>query len=350
MKISELETDDYMRIFSVVPNVENLDLRHAGQLKDSVIDYVMERKVLIRNLRLDGANLVSDAKWREFFDQAGASLETLELSWLDYAFDTSTVRHLVAACSALRHLKMKRCFHLGDEAIELLSQLSCLESLSLTFMAPVMKENITNLVLSVGEHLRKLSLRRFQDADDSLLEAIHESCTRLDKLVITDNDRCSDSGFAALFKDWSNPPLSSVTFTSSRDVDNSTSESSEDTIGFASSGFQSLMKHSGVRLQKLGLSSCRHISRAALSSVFDGKKRYPLLADIDISFVSEVDTTVIAGILQSCPEIKKVAAFGCFDVKDVMVPPGVALIGVPTAQDSIVQQGTTNMFDNTFDL
>ena len=227
---------------------------------------------------------------------------------------------------------MKRCFHLGDEAIELFSQISNLESLSLTFMAPTVKENITNLVFSVGEKLRRLSLRRFQDADDSLLEAIHESCTHLDKLVITNNDRCSDAGFAALFKDWSNPPLTSVNFSSSRDVDNNAAEAPEDTLGLASSGFQSLMKHSGARLQKLGLSSCRHISRAALSSVFDGQKRYPLLADIDISFVPEADTTVIAGILQCCPEIKKIAAFGCFDVKDVTVPPGVALVGADRAR------------------
>ena len=41
--------------------------------------------------------------------------------------------------------------------------------------------------------------------------------------------------------------------------------------------------------------------------------------------------------------MKKVTAFGCFNVIDVAVPKGVALIGVPNAQDAIVQEGDMEM-------
>ena len=343
--MQELETNDFIRIFSVVPKLEALDLRYAGQIKDSVLDYMLDRHVSLRSLRLDAANLVSDAKWREFFTKAGGSLESLALSWLDYAFDSETVRQLVNGCPNLKHLKLKRCFHLGDDALELVAQMKNLESLSLTFMAPTTSENLTNLVNTIGYGLCRLSLRRFQDADDTLLEAIHDNCEKLTKLAITDNDRCSDSCFAALFDGWNSPPLTTADFSSNRDVDNGAPDGPENAIGFASAGFLALMKHSGARLERLNLSSCRHISNEALSKVFDGRKQYPMLRDVDFSFVSRVDTTVIAGVFKSCPNIKKVAAFGCFDVRDVMVPPGVALIGVPTAQDSIVIEGGTSLLD-----
>ena len=311
-------------------------------MKDSVFDYMMERKVQLRSLRLDAANLISDAKWREFFTKAGSPLQSLALSWLDYAFDGETVRFLVNGCPNLKHLKLKRCFHLGDDALKFFTQMNGLESLSLAFMTPTTIEHLTNLIVTIGPGLRRLSLRRFQDADDTLLEAIHYTCSKLTKLVLTDNDRCSDAAFAALFNGWKNPPLTAAGFASNRDAESGAPEAPEDAIGFASSGLQALMKHSGSRLERLNLSSCRHISRKALSQAFDGKRRYPSLRDIDLSFVPEVDTTVIAGIFKSCPAVKKVAAFGCFDVRDVVVPPGVALIGVPTAQDSIVQEGGAN--------
>jgi DNA repair protein RAD7 len=48
---------------------------------------------------------------------------------------------------------------------------------------------------------------------------------------------------------------------------------------------------------------------------------------------------VIAGIFRSCPAIKKVVTFGCFQVADVLVPRGIVLIGAPKAQDQIEQFG-----------
>jgi len=53
-----------------------------------------------------------------------------------------------------------------------------------------------------------------------------------------------------------------------------------------------------------------------------------------------MDTSVVTSVFRSCPSINKVIAFGCFDVTDVVVPRGIALIGVPKAQDAIEQIGT----------
>ena len=342
-----METEDFIKIFSIVSKLQKLDLRFAGQFKDSVVDYILERKVPLREIRLDATNLVSDNKWREFFDKMGHRLESLELSWLDFAMDDETVRHLVDNCSQLKRLKMKRCFHLGDDSLEYFARLQTLEHLSLTLMVPTSVDCLTALIYSVGSNLQTLSLRRFQEADDQLLEAIHMTCQKLTKLAITDNDRMSDAGYAAMFNGWANPPLALASFSSNRDIDGGEPNGPENEIGFASDGFKALMQHSGACLERLKISSCRHISREALEEVFDGKKKYPLLKDMDLSFVSGVDTFIISSLLRSCPAVTKIAAFGCFDVVDVMVPVGVALIGVPSrAQDSIVQEGLTNVVNS----
>ena len=66
---------------------------------------------------------------------------------------------------------------------------------------------------------------------------------------------------------------------------------------------------------------------------------YPFLKDINISFLTKIDTAIVAGMFKSCPQLIKVTAFGCFNIVDVAVPKGVALIGVPNAMESIVQEG-----------
>jgi len=65
-------------------------------------------------------------------------------------------------------------------------------------------------------------------------------------------------------------------------------------------------------------------------------KTYPWLQELNISFLTRIDTPIVAGIFKSCPKLKKVTAFACFNVKDALVPAGVALIGLPNAQDSIL--------------
>ena len=99
------------------------------------------------------------------------------------------------------------------------------------------------------------------------------------------------------------------------------------------------MAHSGSRLERLDISSCRHITYDIFSAVFNGEEQYPVLKDINISFLPKIDTAIVAGMFRSCPELIKVTAFGCFIVTEVVVPKGVALIGVPNAQDSNIQEG-----------
>lgn len=340
--IIELEVEDYIKIFSVIPRIQAINLRNAGQFKDEVIDYILEREVPLKQIQLEAANLVSNQKWIEFFERSGKQFESLKLTWLDYSLDDDALVHLVQGCPNVQRLKLKKCFRLGDAALGAMCDLKHLEHLSLSFPSPTSPEALAELIISVGSNLRTFSLESFSDADDSVLSAIHSKCIHLKKLRFTENDVCTDLGFVSLFTDWSNPPLTFVDLNKNRSVDCAEPDGPEQATGLATAGFFALMNHSGSCIERLDISSCRHIGYSAFSDVFDGKKRYPKLKDINVSFLTKIDTAIVAGMLRSCPLLVKVTAFGCSHVKDVAVPKGVALIGLPNAQDSIVQEGNVD--------
>ena len=336
----KLEVADYIRIFSVVPYIQNLNLRNAGQFKDEVIDYILERNVPLKNVQLEAANLVSDEKWCVLFEKIGDRLESLKLAWLDYSMDDDTLKYLVVSCPNIQRLKLKKCFRLADPALNALTDLKSLQHLSLRFPSPTSAPALASLISSTGANLRTLSLENFTEADDLVLETIHSSCTRLEKFRFTENDYCTDAGFAGLFTNWPNPPLAFIDLSSNRSIDYTQPDGPLDNpTGLASSGFKALMHHSGSRLEALDISSCRHISYETLASVFDGKTQYPNLKEVNISFLTKIDTAVVAGLWRSCPAARKVTAFGCFGIVGVVVPKGVALIGVPDAGESIVREG-----------
>lgn len=299
----------------------------------------MERNVPIKHLKLYAANLISNEKWIEFFSMCGHRLESLQLCWLDYSMDDEAFMHLVRGCPNLKRLKMKKCWRLGDPALGASQELRNLEHLSLQFKESTSAQNLKDLITAIGPNLRTLSLEDFHNAEDKVLEAIHTHCSQLQKFRFTENDFCTDAGYTDLFTNWSNSALTFVDFSSNRSVDYNNPDGTEDAVGLGTAGFEALMAHSGSRLETLLIPSCRHIDREGLANAFDGTKEYPFLTTADISFVKKTDTPVVAGIFRSCPQLTKLTAFGCFNVSDVMVPKGVALIGVPNAQDSIVQEG-----------
>ncbi|KAL8679671.1 MAG: hypothetical protein Q9186_004082 [Xanthomendoza sp. 1 TL-2023] len=335
----KLEVEDYIKIFSFAPKLHTLSLTQAGQFKDEVLDYIMERDVPMKHLKLYAANLITNDKWIKFFTKCGHRLESLQLRDLDYSLDDHVFMHLVRGCPNLKRLKMKMCWRLGDLALGAIQELKSLEHLSLQFKQATTAENLSEMITAIGPNLRTLSLENFHDADDSVLKAINTHCTQLAKLRFTNNDLCTDTGYNELFTNWANPPLTFVDFSSNRSVDYNNPDGTEEAIGFGTAGFEALMAHSGSRLEVLMIPSCRHIAREGLEHVFDGHKQYSTLTTADISFVRKTDTAIVAGIFKSCPRMTKLTAFGCFSVSDVMVPKGVALIGVPNAQDSIIQEG-----------
>ena len=298
----------------------------------------------LTDIQLLGANLVSNDKWAELFIARGQDLKSFKVEWLDAAFDDQAVEALTTFCPNLERLKLERCKRLGEDSIDAIARLQHLKHLTLRFYEPIPQAKLVHLISSVGTHLRTLCLEHFLDSSvdptDDVLETIHNTCRHLSKFRFTENNECSDAGYVSLFSNWENPPLRYIDVNSTRDMDNTNPDGPDDyPIGLASDGFREMMSHSGQRLEFLDISSCRHISHATLAEVFDGARQYPYLREVNLSFCPVVDTEIIAGIFRSCPMIKKVVTFGCFQVADVVVPKGIVLIGAPRAQDQIEQFG-----------
>lgn len=336
---ADLETDDFQKIFAFMPALEHVNLRFAGQMKDHVLEYMIDRGLKIKHLQLDASNLVSDACWRRLFQKYGPQLESIKLSNLDFSLDDDTVEEMCKFCSRLRRLKLEQCWKTGDRSLSAILALTSLEHLSLNMINDVTNDGLLEILGRLGGNLRTLSLEGFPGADDRLLEHIHNHCCLLSKLRFTGNAVCTDKGFVELFRDWSNPPLEYADFSSMRDVDNTNPDGPPEPTGLASQGFVSLMKHSGSKIRVLNIASCRHVSHAAFEEVFADDKRYPHLQELDVSFHTVVDDYLVKRIFRCCPAITKLVAFACFNIQEAQVPMGVALIGGLKAQGPMVVEG-----------
>lgn len=363
----KLETEDFERIFAHMHQLESINLRFAGQLKDDAMLLLTDKCQNLRNLQLGAVNLITTPVWTDFIHARGSQLESFKISEVQELFTDGVMLEVVQHCTNLKRIKLRGCSHLSEVSIAALAHLPNLEHLTLAIAQhETTPDTLINLISSIGPNLKTLCLEGYdynpedaeekadQDEDkpedeekeqkpnahDEILYAIRQHCTQLRKLRFVGNSHCTDRAFAELFSEWDNRPIAIIDLSENRWIDNNDAMGPEDyPVGFASEGFQAMMKHSGSSLRQLNLHSCRHISHKSLIEVFDGTKQYPELRDIDLSFVTQVDEAVMAGIFKSCPNLTKLAVFACFNARGAEIPSGVAVIGLPNAQENIVIQG-----------
>jgi DNA repair protein RAD7 len=352
----KLETEDFQKIFGTMPHLEIVNLRFAGQMKDPQVMYLADKCRKIRHLQLGATNLVTDAAWMELFTRLGPQLESLKLSELNDSLRDDVVELVAKKCRNLRRLKLRSCAHITEVGIDALLTLKSLEHLTLAIAPETSVNTLNNLISTFGPKLRTLCLENFTEFDDSCLDTIKQSCPKLSKLRVCGSRECTDAVFASLFDhSCPFPGLTSVDLSENRDMnddmhahddedttpdpdeEDTAVPASKKTIGFGSLAFQSLMTHSGSSLTHLNLKSDRHISHFTLLNVFDGIKSYPNLRTMDLSFVKSVDDVIMAGIFRSCPNLAKLAVFACFNARGARIPPGIAVVGLPNAGQSILQ-------------
>lgn len=339
-KKTGLEQEDFQKIFAFLPHIVDVNLRFAGQLKNDALMYMIDKNSKIKHLQLGATNLISDDTWRVLLKVTGPQLESLKLSELNDSFYDESIQEMAQHCRQLRRLKLRQCSRMTHAALASIASMTTLEHVTLAVGQDASSETLVALVQSLGPSLKTLCLENYAEIDDAVLEAIHNSCKQLSKLRLTGSTACSDRAFADLFTNWGNPALPYFDLSNNRDIDNGNPESPADSpVGFGSEGVKALMKHSGSRIERLNIHSDRHISHEALSEVFDGQAQYAFLKDIDMSFVTVVDDFVMAGVFKSCPQLAKLAVFACFKARDARIPAGVAVIGLPNAQDTVVMEG-----------
>ncbi|KAM0357500.1 hypothetical protein ACHAP4_006310 [Fusarium culmorum] len=334
---SKLTEFDYMSIFQIAPRLRHLKIRCGIQFKDEVMDYLLTRDTALETFYLHGANLLSEEKWHEFMQAKGQSLQGVQVYYTDNHFGDDSIAMLRDHCPNLKRLKVENNQKLTNDGVKTIADLASLEHLGLQLLHKTRSDAYVKIIRSIGVNLQTLSLKIVPDIDDAVLRAIHDNCRSLVKLRITDCEVMTDFGFVELFTNWENPPLQFVDLQKCRQVDASRPRENPDNIGLCSDGFKALMAHSGHKLRELNVHACRHISREAFEEVFNENAQYPELRKMEISFCEEVTDFVLGSIFRACPNIREVNVFGCMKVRNVRVPRGVILVGIPNAQGMMVE-------------
>lgn len=336
-----LGEQDLISVFQTATKLRRFKARCVVQFKDEVMDYVLSRDITLDSFYLHGANLLSEEKWHEFLQAKGKDLKELQVYHTDRHFGDDTMSVIVEHCPSLKRLKVDGNQKVTDQGIKAIGQMKSLEHIGIRLLndSKPSSETLATVITEIGQNLKTLSLRMLEHIDDSVLQAVHGSCRSLSKFRIAENEVMTDAGFTKLFKDWINPPLEVVDLQSCRYVSASAPRLNEQNVGLCGEGFKALMEHSQSSIRKLNVHACRYISREAFEYAFRKDVCYPELTHLEISFCEEVNDFILGCIFRCCPKIREVNVFGCFKVKEIRVPRGVILIGVPNAQGMITEGG-----------
>ncbi|KAI0533462.1 hypothetical protein GGR58DRAFT_486668 [Xylaria digitata] len=328
---AKLSSDDFTKIFQLVPRLKRLKLRNAIQFTDRVMQYLTSRNMSLESIYLHGANLLTEDVWAEFLTRKGLHLKEFQVYYTDKHVSDQIVDTLSNMCPNLTRLKICHNQQVSDEGIMCIAKLDKLEHVGLQLMKKTTTDPYIHVIQNIGRQLQTFSIKKVSDVDDRLLDAIHENCVNLSKLRITDSEFMTDAGFARLFRGWKNKPLSFLDLQKCRYVDAAKPRDNTHMVGLCSQGFEALMEHSGTGLRYLNIHACRNIPREMFEKVFASDKTYPQLRYLEISFCEYITDFIVGCIFRSCPNLKEVNVFGCMKVKDVKVPRGKLLVGVPNA-------------------
>lgn len=334
---SHLGSDDYTGIFQRLPQLKTLKIRNAIQFQDDVMAYLTSRNISLEYLYIHGANLLSDDSWKAYLEAKGRYLKALQVYYTDKHFGDHIVGLLNDLCPSLVRLKISNNQQVSNEGVQSIANIQSLRHLSLDLRVLTNTEPYLHVLNSIGKNLYTFSLKRMEDLDDRVLDALHNNCRTLSKLRITHNEVMTDLGFTKLFKGWANKPLTFIDLRACRHADSANPRENAHQIGLCSEGFAALMEHSGSSLRTLNVHACRHITREAFENAFAPEKVYPELTHLEISFCEEVTDFIVGSIFRGCPKLKELNVFGCMKVKDVRVPRGKILVGVPNARGMVIE-------------
>lgn len=335
---TKLGTDDLISVFQSVPSMKSLKVKYAVQFKDEVMEYLLSRDhVELEGFHLHGANLLSNNMFKKFLLSKGQSLQRLQVYYTDKHFDDECLALLKQTTPSLKRFKVSNNQMVSGDGIRELAHLKNLQHLSTHLHKTVHSDIWVEVISRIGAGLRTLSLRMTPELDNTVLDAIHNNCRTLSKLRITDSEVMTDAGFARLFTGWNNSPLTFLDLQKCRNLDSQKPRENPDNVGLCSEGFKALMAHSGHKLRYLNVHACRHISQDAFEEVFSPDETYPELKEFEVSFCEEVTDFIVASIFRSCPNLRELNVFGCMKLKDVRVPRGKILVGMPNALGMVTE-------------
>ncbi|KAI1414592.1 RNI-like protein [Hypoxylon sp. FL1857] len=329
--------EDYKQVFGVCSKLKHLKVRNGIQFQNAVMEYLIGRNLALQSIYLSGANLLAEDCWMKFLKAKGKALKSLRVYFTDKHFGDELVGSLKDYCPDLVTLKICHNQQVSGEGVEHIAHLENLERLGLHLVTPTSTMPYVRVIESIGKNLRMFSLRMVPEVDDRLLHALHDNCTNLTKLRITGSEVMTDAGFARLFRGWKNRPLTFIDLEKCCHVDSANPHKNTHMVGLCSNAFTAIMAHSGIALRHLNLHACRHISREAFEKAFSVDKVYPNLTDLELSFCDELTDFIVGSIFRCCPKLWRLNVFGCMKLREVRVPKGKILVGMPNAIGMVIE-------------
>ncbi|EGS18201.1 DNA repair protein rad7-like protein [Thermochaetoides thermophila DSM 1495] len=297
--------------------------------------------IRLEELDLEGAGNLSARAWIRFLEgRGGHFLRKLRVGPGCGGLNNEVLLVLAEKCPGLERLKIVSSGGGGaitDVGIAALAGLTRLKRLSLCMgqMVRVSVDVVIGVIRAVGAQLETLVLEEFFNANDAVLEAIHETCRCLRKLKITGAPCLTDGGLAKLFRDWENPGLEYVEFSGRKDQWVSGRFYGGRLEGLWLDGFYALMAHSRTTLVQLKVGYSRKLLDWVMPDVFDKKRNeWPALRKLDLRGVWAATDAVVKAAFKSCPNLEEVIVYDCEDVYKVRPPPGKTIVGLVTRRGS----------------
>ncbi|KAG7825819.1 hypothetical protein KL919_000407 [Ogataea angusta] len=300
---SKIDSVALNKIPAYCPNVERLVLNMCGRLHKDNLKYYGEKFTNLRYLYLNGAFLINDQAWQDFFDSpVGKNLKGIHIK-NTHRFSPDSLISLLDNCgNNLEELTLSRLDGLTSKNVyDLLPHyLRKLKHLEISYPNKeelIDDELIINLLGVNGETLESLVLDGCTGLTDQfLISGIKPFCPALTKLSLVLLDQITDVGVKELFTDWDmNGGLMEVNLARC--------------IELGDEAVYALLEHSCQTLVELNLNSIKNLTRNFFKQI--GRHlRFPLLTALDIGFVRSCDDSALAVLSRIAPKLSILEVYG----------------------------------------
>ncbi|KAF7728151.1 hypothetical protein EC973_006545 [Apophysomyces ossiformis] len=293
-------------------NVQLLQLSYCGRMTDNVLLTYGKRLHQLRSIELSGPFLVTKAAWQQFFDIAGAQLESFGLRHT-LRFTTQCVDSLVNNCPNLKHLRLSRLGKMHEDWLKKFSGMKYLETLELGWPPhshQLSSEELIELLSHVGNNLTELSLPGCSNIDDDLLiDGILKYCPKLQNLDLSEATSITSHGIQRLFNEWKTVRpghgLKRLLLDGCRELDDE--------------ALKAVLRHSGKSLTHLNIHSLDKLTATGLEALTEqgsGSVHCAELEYLDCGFVRAMDDFVLQKLVKTCSALKQIKVWGCHQLTD----------------------------------
>lgn len=311
---AKLENADFIKLPDMLPNLRHLNLVYCAMLMDPVILDIASRLTRITSLHLVGAFNLRKTAFIDMFKALGSKLEHFTIG-STMRFDVDCINAMVDNCPNLVSLKLDGITKFNDECLRLLTSLTDLKSLELIGEYTLSDKAIADVLNSFGSNLHTLTLHHINGITEETTEAISACCGNLKHLSLEKCTSISSEGILDLFTHWRrNPGL--ITLDISR-IDTLTD-----------GAFNSIIAHSGHRLEVLKINGCRLLTLEGLNALINDEYNVKKLTQLNVGFVRTVTDEWLEEVSKRNEGLQEVWAWGCTKLTECLkVPRQVRVLG-----------------------